>query len=986
MSKFPLNKAQQEAVDYIDGPLLIVAGAGTGKTRVVTEKIAKLINDEKAKPEEILAITFTDKAAAEMEERVDEQLALGYVDIQISTFHAFCQRILEEHAIDIGLSNQFRLLTETESWLLFREHLKDFDLDYYRPLGNPSKHIHELLKHFSKCKDELISPEEYLEYAEGIQLDTGSVEIEERNRIIELGKCYHQYNQLLLDNACLDFADLIYYTVKLLEKRPKIKEKLQKRFKFILVDEFQDVNWSQYKLVSLLAENSQLTVVGDDDQSIYSFRGASVSNIMQFKEDYKGAKEIVLNENYRSKQQILDASYTLVQNNNPDRLEAKLNIDKKLIAQGYEEDKKETPVEHKHFASLEDEIRWVVEQIAETKEKNSELSWDDFAILIRANNAASPFMEALAAACIPYEFLAASGLYKQPIVIDAINFFSAIENKNNSTAYFRLMQLPFLALSQSDEQKIVYYAKKKSISYYEALKRAREYFVSEEGVKICEQIISLVHEGMKQKRTEKPTRMLLNFMESSGYFAYIAREEEQGNPEVIRQIYQLKQFFTVLEKYEQTVADAHVMNFLDHYYNVVDAGDSGALYQVNDTPDSVNILTVHSSKGLEYKYVFIVNAVEGRFPTQRRGKGIEVPEALIKEHLPEGDIHYQEERRLFYVAMTRAKEKLFLTSADNYGGVRKKKISRFVFESNQEKETIVEVEKGEGLLADFQFKKIKVQEKGELVYDIPKAFSFSQISLYQRCPYQYKLSYILNIPKKGNPALSFGNSIHNTLHEFYKKVQEFNSAKQDSLFGGMFEEVKAAEQSNIKVPSVDDLLALYDEKWIDDWYANKAQREDYYKKGKKILKKFYEDNIGKWTVPVALESWFKMRIGDFFVQGRIDRIDQDDEGALHIIDYKTGKTKEKLSTGDKDQLLIYQMVCSKLPEYRNLGATNKLTFHYLEDNVETDFIGKEKDLARIEEKTLKTLHDIKDKKFDATPNKMVCKYCDFKSICGYRDI
>ncbi|MBI5254550.1 UvrD-helicase domain-containing protein, partial [Candidatus Falkowbacteria bacterium] len=284
-----LNKAQNEAVKYTDGPLLIVAGAGTGKTTVITKKIAYLIESSRAKPKEILALTFTDKAAEEMLTRVDEELDVGYAEMQISTFHAFCQKILELYGLDAGLPNQFKLLTQTDAWLLIKKNFDKFNLDYYRPLGNPTKHIHELIKHFSKCKDELVSQEEYLKYAENVKLDKDNVEFE-KSRLTEIANAYHTYNQLLLDNNCLDFGDLIYYTVKLLEKRPNILKALQERYKFILVDEFQDVNWAQYYLVRLLSnviptpstdargrllvEGSlsntpiQLTVVGDDDQCL----------------------------------------------------------------------------------------------------------------------------------------------------------------------------------------------------------------------------------------------------------------------------------------------------------------------------------------------------------------------------------------------------------------------------------------------------------------------------------------------------------------------------------------------------------------------------------------------------------------------------------------------------------------------------------------------------------------------------------------------
>ena len=418
MSEYKLNQSQKEAVEYTDGPLLIVAGAGTGKTTVIVSKIAYLIENKLAKPEEILAVTFTDKATGEMVERVDKMLDLGYVELSISTFHAFCQKILEQYGLEIGINHQFKLLTQTDAWLLMRQNLEKFELDYYRPLGNPTGHIHALLKHFSKCKDELITPEQYLKSAEEIKLNNDNTEITDSKRLTEIANAYHVYNQLLLDNNALDFGDLIYYTVKLLESRPNILHALQERFKFILVDEFQDVNWAQYQLIQMLTnKNTKLTVVGDDDQSIYAFRGASVSNIMRFKEDYPNAKEVILNENYRSEQEILDLAYKSIQNNNPDRLETKLKINKKLVSRGKEKGIKNKAVHNIHAATLDEEVKTVIEEIKKLKKENEETVWDDFAILVRANSYADPFINALERAKIPYEFLSSVGLYRQPLIL-----------------------------------------------------------------------------------------------------------------------------------------------------------------------------------------------------------------------------------------------------------------------------------------------------------------------------------------------------------------------------------------------------------------------------------------------------------------------------------------------------------------------------------------------------------------------------------------
>src|SRR3989344_2048419 len=310
-----LNPEQQAAVTHQNGPMLIVAGAGTGKTSVITKRVAWLIEQGLAKPDEILVLTFGEKAAGELEERMDKLLPYGYVDLWVSTYHAFAERILTEQALEIGLPNNFKIFSETGQWMLVRKNLSKFALDYYKPFANPAKFIKALLRHFSRAKDELVTPEEYLAYvedlklnndnAEGITLRSLGEEGLDYKKYQEIANAYHTYNQLLLEQGAFDFGDLINYTLKLFRTRPRILDHYRKQFKYILVDEFQDTNIAQYELVKLLAApNNNLTVCADDDQSIFRFRGASISNVLQFKNDFPEAREVFLIMNYRSGQNI----------------------------------------------------------------------------------------------------------------------------------------------------------------------------------------------------------------------------------------------------------------------------------------------------------------------------------------------------------------------------------------------------------------------------------------------------------------------------------------------------------------------------------------------------------------------------------------------------------------------------------------------------------------------------------------------------------
>jgi DNA helicase-2/ATP-dependent DNA helicase PcrA len=975
-----LNNAQQQAVTHVKGPLLIVAGAGTGKTTVIARKIEYLVNEKLARPEEILALSFNEKAADEIHERVDAILQTGYTDMHIATFHAFCQTLLQEFALDIGLPNQFRVLKETEAWLFMREHFEEFALTYYRPLGNPTRHIHEFLNHFSSCKDELITPEAYLAHAESLSLDADKNIDDEKTKALEIANAYHKYQKILVDAGVMDFGDLLFYAVKLLKERKGVREKIQARYKYILVDEFQDVNHAQYELVKLLTgANTQLTVVGDDDQSIYAFRGASVSNILRFKDDFPEATEVVLTENYRSGQAILDMAYTVIQNNNPDRLEVKLNLNKKLLAKG----KVQTgEVIHLKRERLEDEVSAVVEELTRLKTSGDIESWDEAAILVRANAHAEPFVEALERARIPFEFLSSVGLYRQPIVLDCLNFFKILGQYDDPIAMFRLLRLPPLGLSENDFQKIIAHEARKKISLYEAAKRATEFSVSNDGITALNTLINAIHAGLKNVRHGKPTEVLYQFLDASGYLAYLTKEELNGNAAVIRQIHHLATFFKELEGFEASVADAHVSHFLERYKYIIDAGDEGDTEQIEETPDSVQILTVHKSKGLEFGIVFMVNMVEERFPTRRRGEAMPLPDALITEALPGGDEHMEEERRLFYVAATRAKEKLYFVSSTDYGGAREKKPSRFLVEAGLVEEAPKKKRAPKGATKLAKVERKDTPQPQPAMLHAPGTFSFSQLETYGACPYRYKLKHVLRIPTPGKGSFSFGSSMHCTFQKFYERVQELNGAKQESLFGAVAEPV--AKETGVRVPTLDELLKIYETEWKGDWYDSAKVRDEYFVKGKEILKLFYTANDGRWTVPIVLEGAFTIMVGNHRIRGRIDRIDQLPDNTLEIIDYKTGQSKEMLSSDDKPQLLIYHIAATTLPQYRGYGPVGKLTFYYVNDGIRTSFATEGEELEKLKEKLLRTMDRIHEGDFTATPSPHVCKWCDYKDICEFR--
>jgi len=950
-----LNKEQKEAVLHDKGPLLIVAGAGTGKTTVITQRIVNLIEKSLAKPEEILAVTFTEKASFEMEERVDKLLDFGYVDLWISTFHSFCEKVLRENALDIGLSPDFKILDSTAGWLLARQNLDKFDLDYYKALGNPTKFIQALISHFSHCKDQEVYPENYLEYANSIKTAKNSPEDQETERIKEVANAYHTYQQILLENSSLDFGDLINYCLKLFKKRPIILKKYREKFKYILVDEFQDTNWSQYELIKLLAEpNNNLCVCADDDQAIYRWRGASFSNIVKFQEDFfatplSGARQVSLINNYRSTQNILDQSHTFIEQNNPDRLEFRNKIDKKLKA---------SPqagvgiVEHINAKTLDQEVGQTLKKILEILKQDKEASYNDFAILVRANDSAIPFIKALERANLPYQFLASRGLYSKPIILDIISYFKILDNYHEGTAVYRILNLPFLEIFDQDIATITQYSHKKTESLFDALQEMPLITgISQKTQEKVAFVLSLIKKHNELARQKGVLEVLVAFLEDSGYLKYLIKENSEDRLDL------LNQFYKKVKTFEETAIEPSLKVFMEEMNLELESGEEGKLeFDPEQGPDMIKVMTIHGAKGLEFKYVFLVNMVDRRFPTDQRKDPIELPDDLIKDIKPKGDVHLQEERRLCYVAMTRAKKGLYFTSAEDYGGQKKKKLSRFLTEMGYASEVQQSETCKAGVLAEKVKPVDRLNKKIKPQY-LPSHFSYSQLAAFEKCPLQYKFAFILKVPTRGKAVFSFGKTMHNTLDEFLKL------SEKERIF--------------------EKLEKIYEKNWIDEWYDSKSEKELYYKNGKRIIKEFYDQftknapKILKIGGQSALELPFNLKIGEHTLFGVIDRIDEEKDGVI-IIDYKTGQSKDKLDFDAKEQLLIYQIAAQEVLHLK----PKQLSYYYLDDGKFASFLGSDQDIATQKAKIIEEIEKITNSEFEPTPG-WQCQFCDFKDICDH---
>lgn len=957
VEKKVLNKEQIQAIRYGKGPLLIIAGAGTGKTTVITERIKYLISSNKAKPQEILALTFTEKASLEMEQRVDEIMPYGYIQMWISTFHSFCDRILRDEALHIGLDSHYVLMTEAETLLFLKKRLFDFKLDYFRPAGNPTKFLNGMLGHFSRLADEDVSPNQYFDWAQAQR--------EEIKKNKELARAYKKYEELKIKNGVMDFADLISNSLKLFRSRKNVLQRYRKKFKYILVDEYQDTNISQNKLVQLLAgKRANLTVVADDDQSIYRFRGAAVSNVLQFRKKYPRLKIVTLTKNYRSTQEVLNRAYDLIQRNNPDRLEVKEKIDKKLISVRKIKGKK-----IKFFLTdrVENEAETVTKEIKKlVSKKRPSLSarqgfykWSDIAILVRANNHADPFVRAFIRHGIPFQFLGPGKLLRQEEVKDLVAYLKVLYNFEDNVAFFRTLSLPIFKISARDIAAARNYARKFNFSLFEAAEKAEKLRISKKSKEKIKEVVGMIHRHLKMISKEQASNIILYFLKDSGIYQTLFETKSEREE---RRVSNLNKFFQKLITYEVEHEDAGVEAVVDWLNLKMEMGESPLASGLDWTQENkVNILTVHSAKGLEFSVVFLVNLVNERFPTRKRREKIPIPDDLVKEVLPEGDFHEQEERRLFYVGMTRAKDCLYFTSAKFYGEAKRmKKISPFVFEALGEKAINNQQLAISNQISIFDFKPIKELPVTSCQLPVTKItyLSYSQLDTFNRCPLQYRYKYIFKIPAPVHSSASFGTSIHNVLKDFYQNIK--SGKKQE----------------------IEDLLIILKNNWIKLGYTSKKQEEFSHNLAKKILTDFYNKFHKHETVPRSLEQNFKFPIkSGLIIGGKIDRIDEKKDGRIEIIDYKTGDKLPTQKEVDKNlQLTVYAMACAQ--KYF-LGKEPKdiiLSLLFLKQGKKISTKRTKDDLRKTRKDLLEKIKEIETSDFLPTPGFM-CKFCEYKLLC-----
>lgn len=629
-----LNPMQKEAVLHTEGPLLILAGAGSGKTRVLTHRIAYLIEEKEVNPWNILAITFTNKAAGEMRERVDSLVGFGAESIWVSTFHSTCVRILRRYIEHLGYTTSFSIYDSDDQKTLMKQVFKTLDID--------TKQYKErsVLGIISSAKDKLISPEEFL-------LNAG-----QDFRQKKVGEIYREYQNQLKKNNALDFDDLIVKTVELFQNDSQILDYYQERFRYIMVDEYQDTNTVQFKLISLLAAKyKNLCVVGDDDQSIYKFRGANIQNILSFEKEFEHTKVIKLEQNYRSTSTILDAANAVIKNNVGRKA-------KSLWTENGEGEK----IQFRQFDTAYDEAEYIVGDIRERVD-NGKAAYCDHAVLYRTNAQSRLFEEKMITANIPYKIVGGVNFYARKEIKDLLAYLKTIDNGKDDLAVRRIINVPKRGIGLTTVNRITEAAQQRGISFYETLCSADLVPGLGRSISKLESFAAMIEYFRKEAEHLSITELMEEILTETGYVEELKAE---GEEEAEARLQNIDEFLNKIAAYEESCEEElpTLSGFLEEVALVAD------IDSLDEESDYVVLMTLHSAKGLEFPYVYLAGMEDGIFPSYMTITADDPTEI-------------EEERRLCYVGITRAKKELAMTCARRRmirGETQYNKMSRFLKE------------------------------------------------------------------------------------------------------------------------------------------------------------------------------------------------------------------------------------------------------------------------------------------------------------------
>jgi DNA helicase-2/ATP-dependent DNA helicase PcrA len=965
-----LNDAQRRAITHGDGPLLVIAGAGTGKTRVITERIRHLLqSDPNLSGENILGLTFTDKAAGEMKARVVKTVGERAKDVTLKTFHAFCESLLK------NTDPHSRMLDKVDHWILLRRNLSRLQLDRYRRLAEPGQFLNDFVEFFSRCQDELISCEDYQRYADELaaQLEAERNELDadtlaERQETVareqEIARAYRASEELLREKKCSSFGTLITGAVGLLERDTALRTALQARFRYILVDEFQDTNIAQLRLLELLVNTTKnIFAVGDNDQAIYRFRGASFGSFKLFLERFAGWREgqdstkfrVSLTENYRSTPNILRVATQVIGQNT-----VSADFPKKVLSPNKPEGEKIRIVEQ---ATPEDEARWVAGELERIHKAGRR--WHDFAVLYRAHNHRDDLVRELARRKIPF-VISRLSILEHPLVKDVLAYLRLIATPYDDIATARVLAAPAWQLAPADLVRFAERARKERTRIYDVLQAPQPPLPFDPSHSAVTQLLEFTTAQRKTMKRRDARHIVADLFE---WLEIYQRALEQDRDYIQR----LAEFVNEWEGKSDTRKLPEFIEYLDYFEQA-----NGVVCLEDDAPgDVVRLMTVHGAKGLEFSHVFVLRVNKNKFPQPERLHVFEFPAALMKEGAPEEQFHNQEERRLFYVALTRAEDRLTVTALSEKKGKVPPFVEDILMEPRVSRRDVLQLApKPAANAANGTLPAVATAATGSLFappIDRPKIFSRiaewaatflpappeplelnpSAVDSYRRCPQKYLFAYLWSLQEGAKATLTFGRVMHATIRRVMAEFKKGNRLP--------FEEVQR----------------LFETEWSTAGFEDDYQEGEYRKDGLEQLRALHQTVVQETPEILELEKTFALPVeNNVVLKGRIDQLNALGRGDVEIVDYKTGKAKKETEARRDLQLSIYAIAVKEIFELNPA----RLVFHYLQDNSRQETTRSAKQLEEAQKIVQEAAADIRARSFPAKEG-FICRSCAYRPIC-----
>lgn len=967
-----LNSAQLEAIRHGEGPLLVVAGAGSGKTTVITERFRFLIS-QGVEPGKLLALTFTGKAAREMEQRVQAALPEARESLHISTFHSFCYQILKTRHFDR------KLLDKVDHWIFLRQRIEKLGLEFYQKLPDPGAYLHDLNGLFSRCQDELVEPEDFEAYVRArdevlsgepsSDSATQRSRQEELRRLSEIAWAFRNSRKLLQEENSVSIGSLINETLRLFEQEPELLAEYQEKFRYVLVDEFQDTNLAQIELLRrLVLPPYNITVVGDDDQAIYRFRGASYGSFQLFGELFPGHRTVSLFENYRSTKRILRVAEAVISQNGAARY-----AEKKPLQTPHGEGAKVFLVNSPDYRA---EADWIAGEIERLKGQGRPLG--EIAVLYRSHSYRDLLVEELRRRNLPFSIRGLSVL-SATVLRDLHAYLDVILRPHSNISLIRILLMPKWRLPEDWALELRRRAGKNRRSLFSEILKEENTLWKADLEKSCWSELKSLLRGFKRRAERQPVTELVEGLVDRLQLRLLPHQPDHRY---------IKAFFEFLKEWEEKSETRKLAEFMEYLDYFRQAGGKIDAPEPTDPSQALQLMTIHSAKGLEFPVVFILGVAGGRFPHRFEKSRIEFPAELVKGPIPPGDFHLQEETRLFYVALTRAKERLYISGMSK----PRKKPSWFV-------EKLL----SNGLLAGKDLEQVDapplepapadgsgngaaradsstspqptlVEGAGKSPYfyadvsgwaaeDLPQLasekllLSASAVETYKTCPLKFKLGHYSKVPTGPHPALTFGNIMHVCVKRYFE------------LRG-------LGELRKSKTPTFEEMKKIYESQWRQAGFEDRYQEEAYKKAGLEQLRGFCDEHRDRDIKPLALERRFSLDLGDIILEGRIDQINALGNGAVELVDYKTGTPQDQKKADQSLQLSLYALAAR-----RELKLDpERLTFYNLTSNEAVSAIRTEKDLEKAQETLREVAGEIRQRHFDPKPG-YACKFCDYYPIC-----